>query len=916
MESTKAIAVLRFFEQLADIDRYAIVISREHFLQISGGDTMQLIQLAVNQIEHYENSSNLVFLAVAAEILHGLLVRHGPPIADLDDVLYATAAHFLQWSQESKRLSALEGSIWFFEHAARLRPPGHPECASTLCPLAASLLLRYQLIKAFDSLLDAIRLLKRALPLCPGANPTRKHLLSNLFIAVSAHFNATGTTVSLDCAIRALREGLTLCPDDHQGRLGHLVNLGSALKDRWEKTNEPSSLTECVRISRDAVMMCPTGSASHVFSLHNLGCGLRAQAELLGDLAMLQEAVTYLRAAVKLRPLGNPVRASTMNALGMALFDESQMAGNLERLDESITMHRGALVCCTEGAELHLAILNNLATALCQRYELSSDLFSLEDAIQTHQQALRLVVQGHPRRGTFLYNLSTCLLLLWGHTRDRSALFEAMALRNQTLAESPEEHPNRALMMEGLALALSTVYSVTKEQNVIDRAIHLLRQSVLLYDGNSPRQSQVMHNLALILSNKYRHTLDGGLLDEIIHLDHKAMQLLPGEKACHNRAIIQSGLADALVDRFKVTGDGSELQEAIRLGNDALEALRVGHPERHHVLLSLSTAHLLLSHSHHSIRQSLEHLSSAVTEPFANPRQRLRAGQDWLAKIVGTIGLATNSGEHLRRDVLQVYVALIQLIPRVATFGLNFEGRLLELESLEQLGIEAANYALSMSDPELAVELLEESRAVFWSQALHLRLSLDNLPSSIAARLRTLFRALDAGSHLSGHLDKDTINPNCAWSDGSLVTRRRQSAEAETLIDQVRRMPGLEHFLRPQPFAALSQAASKGPIVILLAVTDTCEAIVLANSWSPAKHILFTGISTKYLVQLGESMRDARLGYRLGTLDNRGIRVSDLKAGQSKDDILTTLWRRVVKPIVDVLGLQVRTFVYVATFTF
>jgi hypothetical protein len=62
---------------------------------------------------------------------------------------------------------------------------------------------------------------------------------------------------------------------------------------------------------------------------------------------------------------------------------------------------------------------------------------------------------------------------------------------------------------------------------------------------------------------------------------------------------------------------------------------------------------------------------------------------------------------------LDVYVAAIQLLPRVAHAGLDLSARLRELSGSEQLCRAAAMQAILLNQLPVAVEVFEEGKAVF-----------------------------------------------------------------------------------------------------------------------------------------------------------------------------------------------------------
>ena len=103
-----------------------------------------------------------------------------------------------------------------------------------------------------------------------------------------------------------------------------------------------------------------------------------------------------------------------------------------------------------------------------------------------------------------------------------------------------------------------------------------------------------------------------------------------------------------------------------------------------------------------------------------------------------------------------------QLLPRLAMLGLDFPSRQRSLVSeSDGLARDAAVCAIRLGKFGTAVELLEEGRAVFWSQALQLRAPINDLRDvapQLEQKLRHISLAVEQGSlrDVSRRLSDDT----------------------------------------------------------------------------------------------------------------------------------------------------------------
>jgi hypothetical protein len=243
---------------------------------------------------------------------------------------------------------------------------------------------------------------------------------------------------------------------------------------------------------------------------------------------------------------------------------------------------------------------------------------------------------------------------------------------------------------------------------------------------------------------------------------------------------------------------------------------------------------------------------------------------------------------------LDVYVEAIQLLPRAAHAGLDLSTRLRELSGSEQLCRAGAMRAMLLGQLPMAVEVYEEGKTVFWSQALRLRSTvLDVLPVADSKKLKHLFQLLNEDS---AGISMDGKN-KLADQERRIEYRRQLNDQAERLIEEIRGRPGFDRFLRIPQFQHLSQAATNSFVVALVATEFRYFAIVIQANEAPEDVPLpFVNgeMLRKLVVQTsGSGMRD---------IADRGV----VKERIHPRVPLEQLWRTIVRPVLLHLGLEVR----------
>ncbi|THH11187.1 hypothetical protein EW146_g8131 [Bondarzewia mesenterica] len=287
--------------------------------------------------------------------------------------------------------------------------------------------------------------------------------------------------------------------------------------------------------------------------------------------------------------------------------------------------------------------------------------------------------------------------------------------------------------------------------------------------------------------------------------------------------------------------------------------------------------------------------------------------------------------------------------------GLNLQSRQEALISRSDgLARDAAACAIRSGDFKKAIELLEEGRAIFWSQALQLRTPLDDLRvkrPALAQKLENISQALEQGSQRDTFRSPSDSAQRVMSMEQEAIRYRHLNDDWVDTLEEVRRVDGFEDFLRPKQFSTLQLAASHGPIVILNASRSGCDALIVTLDGichiplSPFSFALASdlvslirhAISSKSVHSLsfigmevpaadegsepkkgGEAMEwsldslpedlrsDPELMRLLDDQDRHGKRVSS--SGLSKDDIfgfvLEKLWTCVVEPVLHCLGLK------------
>ena len=136
-----------------------------------------------------------------------------------------------------------------------------------------------------------------------------------------------------------------------------------------------------------------------------------------------------------------------------------------------------------------------------------------------------------------------------------------------------------------------------------------------------------------------------------------------------------------------------------------------------------------------------------------------------------------------------------------------------------------------------------------------------------------------------------------------LEERRRAARDWDAAVDQIRRIEGFEHFLRPVPFTDLRAAASGGPVVIVNISRHGSHALILTPATGPDPD------PAVLVVDLPAAPMDTVIDQAntlLGALYRAGDPATDWQTREDDRhavfDVLAWCWQAITEPVLTALG--------------
>jgi tetratricopeptide (TPR) repeat protein len=548
----------------------------------------------------------------------------------------------------------------------------------------------------------------------------------------------------------------------------------------------------------------------------------------------------------------HPKPADACDDVALSLYQRYQVTGSISLLDETIAMLREALALRPTGHPDRAMSCNALANALYSRYEETGSTILLEEMIMLLREALYLLPdRGHPGHAQVCHSLGTALHTRYKITGMTDLLDEATTLHRRALAG----HPDRAMVYNSLANAFHSRYQETGNSNLLEEMIMLLRAALTLLPDGHPGHASLGSSLGTALCTHYEVTGINSLLDEAIALHREALFLtLAGHP--NPRAVSCNNLANALWKHYGRTRDLNLLEEAIALACEGAAPLssaksRTGLP-------LLCKMYLVPDSPHFSISTATEYLSQASQLHTDNITAFTQGMQECLDLTWSVDSTWTSDTPILLSNV---YSNLIDRLAWMTGLALDTTSQLTALKPARSFGADACVAALMSGHPNQAIELTDHAHGVMWAQALNQRdPHLQDLPKDLASELKALLRAVSVPMAAHTLERSETATRYLSPED----VRHEENSRIQTLLTEIREMPGLERFMLGSTFAQLRQVACKHPVVVLVAARGRAYALIVSEITAASPHPLPLAITSQRLSSLRDYVGRGGDGLRNG----------------------------------------------------
>jgi tetratricopeptide (TPR) repeat protein len=512
----------------------------------------------------------------------------------------------------------------------------------------------------------------------------------------------------------------------------------------------------------------------------------------------------------------------------------------------------------------------------------------LEEAVVQYRKAMALCPHNHIYLRQYVMGIISALVTRFWQNGRCSALDEAISLS--------EEYHNEAVRYPLLAVNISEALSLrakagrlhrTSQQALFQRAANLLQSALeMTPDTNAyhPALLRQLNEVYLLQSNL------GFAVDDDEHFAIAQSSVQIGAKH-YDVTYEELNLARLLLGAAQKRRDVHKLQQSMVL----IEHIRHRPPPNLWTMDPGADSDILCLHaSCYMVRFELlgvEKDLQTAEEMFEYSCQDL--SKDILRRLEISLTWA-DAARCAKRPESEMRACrqIIDLIPQLVNLGEDVRTRFEALQPTRGLACRAATLAITTNDILGAIELLEQSRSVLWSQLLQLQTSIASPPPQYAAEFTELTESL-----------KNDLEP---------ARRRRQAAKLEDTINQIRQVEGYERFLQAQLYSKLKECASRGVVVVIIPSDNFTDVVAIRDLLSAPWHLRLHVLKLPRLQEMADGLK--KWGDRSRGLvieDERGIKKVEVggfnasRADVGYLDVFREMWTELVFPVIVGLNIEV-----------
>jgi CHAT domain-containing protein/tetratricopeptide (TPR) repeat protein len=468
-------------------------------------------------------------------------------------------------------------------------------------------------------------------------------------------------------------------------------------------------------------------------------------------------------------------------------------------------------------------VLVNLANALRERHAADGALEDLREAIRVAAKAIDIAREQSSGQAPGDVALGLALSDQYRREGRLSDLERAIGLFTAALRLVRPGSRDRASVLNNLGLGFGYLFERTREARDIRQAIEAFEAAVKETMGSPPELPVRLHNLGKALGAAYLETEDGGLLERAIDAGHRAIEIAP--PASVDLPMLLEGQAERLLLRYENGRDPAQLDRAIEHWERAAETEPAGSLGRITSLSGLAEG-LIARHRIGEDAESLKRARELLRQVCAGGLDRATE-QVWkTARRWGQWAFGRSAWE----EVAQAWSYADLALQRLLEVQLGRSAKEIWLREVGAMTREAGFAIAKTGDFDAAAVALDRGLARLLAASLREdRAELD----AVKKEHPEIVERYQAAADRVAWFEEQEIRRGKGWPSPDVAQARDPRADLEQAIDDIRRLPGHQGFLKPGEITDLHAAASvlgDRAALVFLATTDAGSVALVVTA--------------------------------------------------------------------------------------
>ncbi|CUA71839.1 hypothetical protein RSOLAG22IIIB_04783 [Rhizoctonia solani] len=769
-----------------------------------------------------------------------------------------------------------------------------------LYSLGESYYTRFESLSELDDLEKAIACMSHGLVSTVEDEPSMAHPLTTLGLHHNKRYERLGDPKDIEKSIKYTFRALALTPDGDSHLSYRLTSLGTYHYDQFQHSGAPDDIEKSINYMSRALSLTPDQDQGLAYRLARLGFSYSSRFQLLGELKDIEKSIEYSSRAIALTPHSDQYLPYWLAQLGISYEMQASRLSEPNGTDEAIENLSRALELLPDSHPTPQQWLAGLAIAHGNRFWRLGELSDIEKSIEFLSRTVTTTPDGDPNLPYWLSSLGRFHGGRFWRLGELGDMEKELEYTSRALALTPDDHPTMAYLLGNFGVACSTRFNHLREPGDIAKSIESLSRALALTPDGDPSLSYLLTSLGKSHLSRDRHGHENEIPDVDIAIEYlsRALDLAPSGHSYQQEGLLLLSMALSIRARSpdRMEDFGTTIEHISR----SLALTPEGHPHltsQHQLLAGICVHQYHLTKNAKYLQDSLDSFRQACQSQTGSPGQKFRGALSW----------AKDASIHGELNCLEAYQTAIDLLPQFIWLGATADQRYKDLDDAKNLAIEAATAAIRFSNYVLAMEWLEHARCVVWNQSLMLRSPLDKLHSihpTLANRLQEVADQLNVASSESAILRQVSSSSSSLTPEQASQQHRRLAKDYNDLLLKIRKLQGFEDFLQPMKANHFMNAARNGPIVVVICVADSCNALVILPGQDNVNHIPLPAFTEK---KAQDARSEIQISLRRKGLRERGVKLRR-EGGHEPNfaNVLAILWKDLVKPILDYLGYTVR----------